>query len=287
MTFSLVSVLFMGMWHGGNASVSDVSLLQNITVAPPAEEMVVDSRLSASGVIVIDRLSGQSVYGKQAQVRRPMASITKLMTALIITENHALDEIVTIPKAAESIVGNKAYFKAGERYTVGDVLSALLISSANDAAYTLAVFHAGSSDNFVQLMNKRAKELGLVDTSYANPSGLDHPDQYSTPRDIALLTNYVLSKEPIALRMKRRWDRIVSIEGTEIPLAHTHQLIQAGTGGVVAGKTGTTLAAHQCLVSVFTYEGREYIMVLLRSDNRYADTKVLLSILRNRRPSMV
>lgn len=287
MTKALLSVLLMGMWHGGDSAVSDAQILRGLVIVPPAEEMVVDSRLSASGVIVLDRLSGQAVYGKQDRIRRPMASITKLMTALVVAENHDLSEIVTIPTAAESVPGNKAYLKAGEKFTVGDLLSALLIASANDAAYALAVYHSGSTDDFVAEMNARALELGLKDTSYANPAGLDDELQYSTPRDIAWLTNHVLGIEPIAQRMRRKWDRIDSLEGTEISLSHTHELIQSGGGEVIAGKTGTTNAAHECLVSVFTYEGREYIMVLLHSDNRYRDTRVLLGILKSRHHSLV
>ena len=272
---ALASVLLVGMWQApGQATQSD--LLQQVAVAPPAAEVKVATRLSASGVLILDRSSGQLVYGKQTKVRRPMASITKLMTALIIVENQELDEIVTIPKAAELIAGNKVYLKAGEKFTVEDLLSALLIASANDASIALAQFHSGSVSAFAEEMNQRAEQLGLQDTSYANPSGLDSPLQFSTPRDIAWLTEYIMKNEFIASRMQRKWDRIYSFQGTDIPLSHTHALLHSDIESVVGGKTGTTLAAKQCLVSVVSHAGNEYIMVLLNSDKRYADMNVLL-----------
>lgn len=280
---SLVSVLLMGMWQSPVSATAEASLLSSVTVAPPAREVRVNRRLSASGVLVLDRESGQLLYGKHAEIRRPMASITKLMTALIIAENHDLDEVVTIPVAATAVPGNKAYFEEGDKFLVEDMLSALLISSANDAAVALAMYHSGSVPDFVDEMNARAEQLGLHDTSYANPAGLDDELQYSTPRDIAWLTEYVMRNESLAKRMRKKWDRIFSLSGDEIPLAHTHALLgqtgESGSGSVVAGKTGTTFGARQCLVSIVEHENHEYIMVLLHSDRRYADLSILLETL--------
>ena len=249
----------------------------HISIAPPSAHTVdVSSRLSASGVVILDAKSGQRLYARQAEVRRPMASLTKLMTALVITENHDLDEIVTIPSWANSVEGNVAYLPPGERFRLGDLVSAVLISSANDAARILAIFHAGSEAEFAALMNERAAALGLESTSFSNATGLDHPNQYSTPRDIAWLTAYASGQEAIAERMHRRGQRIWSLEGNAIPLSHTHALMHSESP-VVAGKTGTTTAAGQCLVSLVEQGDKTYIIVLLNSLQRYTDMQKILA----------
>ena len=300
---SLISVLLLGMWPGVPVTAEQLHA-SSIDIAPPTQSIRVDQHLSASGVLILDAESGETVFAKQGAIKRPMASITKLMTALIIVENHDVRELVTIPRGAPEVIGAKVYLPAGEQFTVGSLLSALLISSANDAAIALAHHHSGSTEAFVAAMNTRAEKLGLLNTSYANPTGLDSVRQYSTPREIAFLAKSALQEPEIAKRMQRRWDRIYSMQGTDIPLNHTHALLhtqpgRSSTGGsavhaaasastlatdaehrsmsyVSAGKTGTTYAAGECLVSVVEHKKREYIVVLLHSGSRYADLRIIL-----------
>lgn len=234
--------------------------------------------LSASGVLVVDLDSGQTLYAYASEVARPMASLTKLMTALIIVENHSLDEWVRVPKSAEEVIGNRAYIVAGEEYTVGDLLSALLIASGNDAAVTLAQFHAGSIFAFVQQMNERAVALGLHHTSFRNPTGLDAAEQKSTPQDLGWLAMFALRNPEIRSRLSTRGARIRSLGGQIVYLTHTHALLHAETS-VVAGKTGTTEGAGECLMSVVEKEGKTYLVVLLNSLERYADMRRILDIL--------
>lgn len=275
---SLLSVLFMGMVPAASLLHEPVSSLQ-IPIAPPSEiALHIGQRLSASGVLVLDANSGEALFAKQSEVRRPMASLTKLMTAILIVENHDIDEIVTIPAWANQVEGNVAYLPPGERFRVGDLLSALLIASANDAARVLAVYHAGSEADFAVQMNERAAELGLQSTSFANASGLDHPNQYSTPKDMAWLTTYALRQEPIAMRMHKRGLRIWSLEGNILQLYHTHSLLHANSA-VMAGKTGTTTAAGQCLISLVEKGNKSYIVVLMNSLHRYTDMQTILDTL--------
>jgi serine-type D-Ala-D-Ala carboxypeptidase (penicillin-binding protein 5/6) len=272
---SLLAVLFIGMVPAQSALTQPVDFL-NITIVPPLQKIVqIHERLSASGVIVMDPASGQILYAKQSEVRRPMASLTKLMTALVIAENHEMDEVVKIPLWADNVEGNVAYLPPGEHFTIRDLLSALLIASANDAARVLAIFHAGSSENFAGEMNERAQSLGLTSTSFANPSGLDHPNQYSTPRDIAWLATFALRNPEVAQRIRSRGQRIWSVEGTPIYLSHTHALLHSDTL-VTAGKTGTTTAAGQCLFSLVEQNNQAYIVVLLQSLQRYTDMQTIL-----------
>ena len=234
--------------------------------------------LSASGVVIYDAQSGQKLYAKQARIQRPMASLTKLMTALLIVENHALDEMVTVPRSVVDVTGNKAYIEPGKHFSIGDLLSALLINSANDAAITLAQYHSGSVSAFVGEMNARALQLGMTGTSFRNPAGLDHPAHWSTPQDIAGLTMFSMRYEAIASRLSSSGERITSREGDRIQLYHTHALLHE-VSPVLAGKTGTTTDAGQCLMSVVEGVDQQYIVVLFNSNQRYKDMRTVLSSL--------
>jgi len=279
---SVLSALLLGLFPvvaDIPPSPPPIASLMGVPIAPPAERVSIDRRLSASGIIVVDLASGQMVYGMQADIERPMASLTKLMTALIIVETHDLDEWVPVPKDIAETPGSVAYLPAGDRFTVGDLLSALLIPSANDAAVTLARFHSGSTEAFVKEMNARAAALGLTGTQYANASGMDDPRQWSTPRDIARLVSFIQNEPAIRERMALKGTVIRSKGGQEISLTHTHALLRANNPLVEEGKTGTTNAAGQCLVSVVGKDAHEYVVVLLRSQKRYDDMQAILASL--------
>jgi len=275
MYHSILSVLFLGMIPAAMHPVLQLQPL-DISVAPPASLVLVSERLSASGVVIMDVESGQQLYGRQQAVRRPMASLTKLMTALLIVENHEMDELVAIAEDVEDVEGNIVHLPPGEQFTVGDLLSALLISSSNDAALALATYHSMTEASFVFDMNIRAKALGLKGTSFANPSGLDHPRQWSTPQDLAWLTISALRHPEIRERMGQSSKMVYSKEGTAISLSHTHAMLHGDTP-ISGGKTGTTDAAGQCLVSVVEQDGREYVVVLLHSLQRYRDMQSILA----------
>jgi len=253
----------------------------SMDIAAPAQELALNSRLSASGVLIIDLTSGQRLYGHDSGVRRPMASLTKIMTAVIIAENHSMDEWVKIPSGMSQVPGNKANLPEGAYFTVGDLLSSMLVGSNNDVATTLAMYHSGSVSEFVKEMNRRAVGLGLTNTSYANPSGLDDPNQYSTPEDIAWLTMFALRYPEVNKRMSSRGSKIVSKDGQSFFATHTHALMHSEVG-VIAGKTGTTDAAGQCLVTVVEENGRKYVVVLFGSLQRYVDMYAILNVLIHR-----
>ncbi len=281
----ILSVLLMGMVPVWGLQSSSRTGLAEITVAPPAIDAALNerfralgNRLSASGVIITDLASGQTIYERDADRARPMASLTKLMTALLIVENHSLQELVTIPRDIADVVGSTVDLPAGDQVTVGDLLSALLIPSANDAAVTLARYHSGSLSAFVEEMNERARSLGLRHTVYANPTGLDASTQRASPRDMAWLTMYVMRRPEIAERMATRGMQFQTQKGKTIYLTHTHALLHADTA-VKGGKTGTTDGAGQCLLSIVTSGDREYGVVLLRSLDRYGDMRAILDAL--------
>ena len=151
--------------------------------------------LGANGIIVIDRKTGKILYEYNAHQRMPIASITKLMTVLLILEENNLNDIVTISENAANVEGSQMYLRAGERISVKNLLYGAIIGSANDAALTLAEYNSGNVENFVEKMNKRALELGLINTKFSNPIGLDSPNNYSSPYDVAKLGNYIYNNQ--------------------------------------------------------------------------------------------
>jgi D-alanyl-D-alanine carboxypeptidase (penicillin-binding protein 5/6) len=277
----------MGMLPLVRAPVVEQADLERLAVAAPVQvspdaEIVlsrIQKRVTASGILILDIGSSQEVYARSADVTRPIASLTKMMTALIIVEQHSLDEWVRVPDDIKEIEGSNAGLPPGSEFTVGDLLSAILIHSANDAAETLARYHSGSVEAFVGEMNLRAKSLGLRNTRYANPVGFDDPYQHSTARDQAWLAMFVLRHPEIRERMATPTISIQSRDGqSTLSLTNTHQLLKPDTA-IVAGKTGTTLGAGQCLLSVVGDGGREYVVVLLGSRARYVDMQVVLDVL--------
>lgn len=290
MVDALLSVFFLGLVpvlgvHGDGSSASLGADLLSVSPptafdAPSLSELAhVSNGLSASGILILDLDSGQPIYERDADVPRPMASLTKLMTALIIVENHDMGEWVTISEAGVVRPGeSSAQLREGDQYTVGDLLSALLILSANDAAVALAQHHSGSTAAFVEEMNERAKELGMKSTSYSNPTGLDASLQKASPQDLAWLTMFAYRYPDIRVRMGTPEATIQSRGGHVISLSHTHQLLHEQSP-VVAGKTGTTDGAGQCLLSVVQENGRRYLVILLHSVDRYRDMRAVLRVL--------
>lgn len=277
----ILSVLLMGMIPVSGMETDALILTSAMRIAPPAfpSDALPTAHLSASGAIVIDRESGQVIFDRRSTEPRPMASLTKLMTALLITEHHDLSEWVTISKSIEQVPSNGIPLPPGDQFTVGDLLSALLIQSSNDAAVALAYFHSGSMEKFAEEMNERARSLGLQDTSYQNAAGLDAPLQRSSPQDLAWLAMFVMRRPEIAQRMASASGHIRSRQGVTLTLTTTHALLRADDPSVFAGKTGTTDAAGQCLLSVVEANGRQYIAVLLHSKDRYADMRTILAAL--------
>lgn len=150
------------------------------------------SALSACRAAVLDADTGEVCFARNASEHALIASTTKIMTGLLIAEDCDPDAVVTVPQEAVGIEGSSLYLKAGEQLTVRALLYGLLLHSGNDAAVALALAHSGSVGAFVEAMNGRARELGLQDTHFTNPNGLDAPEHYSTALDLARLTRAAL-----------------------------------------------------------------------------------------------
>ncbi|MBP9773264.1 MAG: D-alanyl-D-alanine carboxypeptidase [Candidatus Peribacteraceae bacterium] len=226
--------------------------------------------LTASGAMLVDVTSGEVLYAKNPDIARPMASLTKIMTALLLIENHDLNETVTIPPVAQSIQGSSIDLRTGMQFKLEDLLTAMMLPSANDVAYSLAVHHGKTVKQFVAMMNDRARSLGLTKTHFSNPAGLDDVNQYATPRDLAWLTLAALRKPEFQTLVSTKEAKVENKEGASFLLRNTNEILHSQPN-VFGVKTGTTDNARECLIVLFTQNRRSYALVLLGSKDRYTD----------------
>ncbi len=209
----------------------------------------VPPEISAPSAILIESSTGKILYEKDADTRLPPASVTKIMTILLIAEaidsgRISLDDMVTTSDNAASMGGSQVYLEVGESMSVHDMLKAVVIASGNDAATAMAEHIAGSAEGFVALMNQRAAELGMENTTFVNCHGLDTDGHLTTARDISLMSAELLEKHPWITDYTTIW--MDSLRGGEFGLANTNKLLRSysGTTGL---KTGSTGLAKYCL----------------------------------------
>ena len=249
-----------------------------LLVATPASARVARPSLSsASAGIVVDARSGEVLLQKHANARRPIASTTKLMTALLTLESGKLGRTFTAPAYNALPAESQIHLRRGERMTVRDLLTGLLLESANDAAADLAVGVAGSKAAFVAQMNARARQLGLHDTHYANPVGLDAPGNYSSAHDLAALARKLMANRTFARIVDR--PRATLHSGDHARTIHNRNLLIGRYRFVDGVKTGHTSTAHYVLVGAAHGNGGKVLSVVLGEPSegaRDADTLALL-----------
>ena len=226
--------------------------------------------VSAQKAILMDAQTGRVLFEKSPDSRSLIASTTKIMTALVVCEQCNVLDRVRIPKEAVGIEGSSMYLKEGEVLTVQDLLYGLMLHSGNDAAVALAIYCGGTVEGFAQLMNDKARLLGLDGTHFENPNGLDSPEHYSTARDLAVLTAYAMENPIFAKTVSTKTVRI----GQRSLTNHNKLLWRVeGADGV---KTGYTKAAGRILVSSASRNGRRLVCVTINDGNDWADHKKLL-----------
>ena len=223
------------------------------------------SALSARSAVVMDAPTGRVLFEHNARERSLIASTTKIMTALLVCEDLDPDREIVIPPEAAGIEGSSLCLKAGERVRIVDLLYGMMLRSGNDAAAALAVAHSGSEEAFVRAMNGRAEALGLRDTHFANPHGLDDGNNYSTACDLALLARAAMENERFREAVGAKSYRF----GERALVNHNKLLWRCeGAEGV---KTGFTKAAGRVLVSSVTRQGRRLICVTIRAPDDWND----------------
>ena len=226
--------------------------------------------ISAQKAILLDSETGRILYEKDGNSRSLIASTTKIMTALVVCEQCNVLDRVKIPKEAVGIEGSSMYLKEGEVLTVQDLLYGMMLHSGNDAAVALAIYCGGTVEGFAGLMNDKAHRLGLQNTHFDNPHGLDSPNHYSTAADLAALTAYAMKNPIFAQTVSTKTVRV----GGRTLTNHNKLLWRVdGADGV---KTGYTKAAGRILVSSASRDGRRLICVTINDGNDWADHAALL-----------
>ena len=239
--------------------------------------------LTSPSAILCEASTGQVICEKNADERRPVASVNKVMTILLTLEavdegRVSLEDQVTVSPRAASMGGSQAFLDAGERYKLSELLKTVIVASANDSAVALAEHLAGTEESFVQLMNTRAEELGLTNTHYANCTGLPAQEHYTTARDVAKLSAQ-LDLHPIYYRYSTIWmDEIKHRGGRVTSLTNTNRLIRfyPGCDGY---KTGSTNEARYCVSATAKKEGMRLIAVVLGTpagQTRFDEARAML-----------
>lgn len=217
-------------------------------------------------VVVFDRTSKTVIYGKNENDVRAMASTTKIMTALILLENADLSQTVEVSQKAANTGGSRLGLKTGDKITLNDLLYGLMLCSGNDAAVQIAETVGGSIEGFAEMMNKKAEELGLKNTHFVTPHGLDQDGHHTTAYELAVLTDYALNNEKFAKVVSTK-NYTVTINGNPKNLSNTNELLGylQGVNGV---KTGFTNNALRCLVTSTVRNNFNIITVVLGADTK-------------------
>lgn len=246
-------------------SASDASA----AVALPYLESI--GQVSAKAAILIDADSGQVLYAKNEETRLPMASTTKIMTALCAVELADADTVIEVDPAAVGIEGSSVYLYEHERLTLAQLLYALLLESANDAATAIAIGVCGSVEAFAEHMNERARALGLINTHFENPHGLDGETHYTTAHDLALITREVL-RHPLLRTIVATRKITIPLNGSEgTRLLQNHNKLLRSYEGAIGVKTGFTKRSGRCLVSAAERGGLTLIAVTLCAPDDWSD----------------
>lgn len=227
--------------------------------------------INSRAAVVIDRGSNTVLFGKNETVRKKMASTTKIMTSIVVIENCNLNDVVEVSKKSAGTGGSRLGLKTGDKITVHDLLYGLMLCSGNDAAVALAEHVGGNVEGFAILMNNKAKDLGLENTNFETPHGLDKDNHYTTAYELALLSNYALNNKTFAQIVATK-NYTVTINGYSKTLSNTNELL-GNLSGVYGIKTGFTNGANRCLVTACKRENLDIICVVLGADTKNFRTK--------------
>ena len=226
-----------------------------------------EPQINSRAAIILEKSTGTVLFGKNENEQCKMASTTKIMTCIVVLENVPdLYEVVTVSKKAAGIGGSRLGLTANAQITVNDLLYGLMLCSGNDAAIALAEFVAGSVEDFSILMNNKASELGLTNTHFVTPHGLDNDEHYTTAYELALLTNYALKNETFC-KIVSTHSYSVIINNYTKTLHNTNELL-GYLDGIYGVKTGFTNGANRCLVSACKRGNMDIICIVLGADTK-------------------
>lgn len=229
------------------------------------------SSIGAQSYCLMDARDHSILCEKNASLSLPMASTTKIMTAVVILSRCDLNQLVEVSPEAVGIEGSSMYLSAGEKISVRGLLYGLMLESANDAAAALAIHAAGSVETFAEWMNELAREIGMTDSAFCNPSGLSQEGHHASARDLALLMSYAM-RDPVfrEITSSKTYRLPMEKEGEYRYLSNHNRLLDRYEH-CIGGKTGYTLAAGRCLVSVSQRNGVELVAVTMNDRNDWND----------------
>ena len=229
-------------------------------------ETIKEPDVNSRACVVIDRKTNCVLFGKNENTKKKMASTTKIMTATIIIEKCNLSDTIEISKKAAGTGGSRLGLKTGDKITVLDLLYGLMLRSGNDAAVALAEYAGRDINGFAELMNAKALELGLTNTHFETPHGLDSNEHYTTAYELALLSNYALNN-PTFAKIVGTKNYTITINGSPKDLSNTNELL-GNMEGVYGIKTGFTNGANRCLVTACKRNNIDIICVVLGADTK-------------------
>ena len=227
--------------------------------------------INSRAYIVIDRNSNRILCGKNEFEKRKMASTTKIMTATVVIENSNLSDTVEISKKAANTGGSTLEIKTGDKITIKDLLYGLMLRSGNDCAVALAEYTGGSIEGFAELMNQKACELGLENTHFETPHGLDSENHYTTAYELAIISNYAMNNKTFAQIVGTK-NYTININGYPRNINNTNELL-GNLNGIYGIKTGFTNGANRCLVTCCKRNNMDIICVVLGADTKNYRTK--------------
>jgi len=239
--------------------------VQEQVVETVAEAEIVPKQDARVG-LVFDRKTKEVVYEKNGYKQVPMASTTKILTAMVVIENCDKSQVVEVPQKAAGTGGSRLGLKVKDKVTVLDLLYGLLLRSGNDAAVALAIHTAGSVEAFAEMMNQKAEELGLKNSHFVTPHGLDMPEHYTTAYELAKITDYAMQNE-LFKKIVGTKTAGITINGSARTIHNTNELL-GYLDGVIGVKTGFTNGAGRCLVTCCNRNGQEFICVVLGADTK-------------------
>lgn len=240
------------------------------------DEEAIAPVIAAKGAIVMDVQTQAILYQKNAYLRMPIASITKLFTAMTVLDSEKdLSRVIKVNQFAADMPASKIYLRAGDQLTLHQLLQASLVPSANDATQAIVEGIFGGTEPALDKINEKVKSLGLINTHIATPVGFDAADNYSTPFELTKAVHFLMKHYPTILDIaKQKTVSITSKLGVPYSAKSTNQLL--GSYLDIEGlKTGTTAQAGESFVSIGSYKGRQFITVVLNSPDRFQETKVL------------
>ena len=237
---------------------------------------ITQNGLSAKSAVLIEASTGRIIYSKNANQPLPMASTTKIMTALVAIEKMSVDTLVTIPREAVGIEGSSIYLYEGEVLSLAHLIYALMLESANDAAVAIAYAVAGGVDEFSDLMNKKAASLGLVNTHFKNPHGLDEEGHFTTAYELAKITSVALEDDFIREVVSTKKKNIPMRDGEGVRVLINHNKMLRSYEGAIGVKTGFTKKSGRSLVSAAERDGLRLIAVTIGAPDDWRDHTLML-----------